>query len=268
MSSAITTTTAAPHGELRADQLHYRYDAQDVVQDLSLQIKPGELVALIGPNGAGKSSLLKLLAGLLTAQRGQIQLDGKPLASYGADQLARRRSYLAQGAPLHWPLTVRQLVALGRLPWQQAALNAADEQHIEAAMARTEISEWASRPVTSLSEGERMRVMFARLLATGSPLLLADEPTTALDLHHQHQTMQLFRQHCDDGGSALLVLHELNLAARYCDRLILLDRGRMVTQGNPETVLTVANLSAVYRVEVQVLKIANVLQVLVAPTPR
>ena len=263
---AAAVATPALHAGLQAEQLHYRYDAKEVLQEVSLQLAPGELIALIGPNGAGKSSLLKLLAGLLTPQHGRIQLDGKPLNSYGADELARRRAYLAQGAPLHWPLTVRQLVALGRLPWRHGALPADDAQHIDAAMVRTEISAWSARAVTSLSEGERMRVMFARLLATRSPLLLADEPTAALDLHHQHHTMQLFRQHCAEGGSALVVLHDLNLAARYCDRLILLDRGRVVTQGNPETVLTVANLNAVYRVDAQVLKLANVLQVLVAPS--
>lgn len=251
---------------LVGEQLRYQYGKEPVLHGIDLAIAAGELVAIIGPNGAGKSSLLKVLAGLLPASAGSVQMHGKLLTEIGLDALAKLRSYLAQGAPTHWPLRVKEVVALGRLP-HGAALTAHDHDCINAAMAQAEVSAMQERPINTLSEGERMRVMFARLLATGAPLILADEPTAALDLYHQHHTLALFKAHCQRGGSAVLVLHDLNLAARYCDRILLLDQGRLVAQGTPVEVLTASNLATVYRVKAEIIDRAGVPQILLtAPT--
>ena len=250
---------------LHANGLHAGYGARPVLRDIALRIAPGECIALLGPNGAGKSSLLKVLAGLLPATAGTIAIAGKALPAWRADALAKQRAYLGQHAEVHWPLPVRDVVALGRLPYGHRQLTPHDEHCIDTAMQAADVHALAQRPVTALSQGERARVLIARLFATEAPLLLADEPTAALDLAHQHQLMQLFRQHCQRGGGAVLVLHDLNLAARYCDRVLLLQHGEMVGQGSPTEVLTAAQLAAVYGVEAEVLQRGDGLQLLFAP---
>lgn len=261
-TAAETVNTAV----LRTCSLRLAYHQQTVLQDLDLGIGRGELVALLGPNGAGKSSLLKALAGLLTPAFGSIELQGQALSSYSPESLAKARAYLPQSASVHWPQPVRDVVALGRLPHGRHRLTEADEHAIVDAMHAAGVDALATRPVNELSAGEQARVMMARLFATGAQLLLADEPTAALDLHYQHQIMTLFRQHADNGGSAVVVLHDLNLAARYCDRLLLLNEGHVVADGNAASVLTAERLRAVYHIEASVIRHGNVTQVLVSPT--
>lgn len=250
---------------LQAHDLHAAYGTQQVLRDIRLSIAAGECLALIGPNGAGKSSLLRVLAGLLPATAGSIAIAGKPLSAWRPDALAKQRGYLSQHAGVQWPLPVHEVVALGRLPFGNRQLTPSDEQIIDAAMMAADVQALAERPVTTLSEGERARVLIARLFATEAPLLLADEPTAALDLAHQHQVMQLFRQHCQAGGAAILVLHDLNLAARYCDRVLLLQHGAMVSQGSPAQVLTATQLAAVYGIDSEVLQRGEHLQLLFSP---
>lgn len=281
---------------LQAAEVAMQRGARRVLQGIDLTVSAGEVVALIGPNGAGKSSLLQALAGLLPVSHGHIAVQGNPLADWSLPALARARAYLAQHATVQWPLPVRDIVALGRLPFashQQfgqktgAAISAdadtgfetnvknaiaADAAAITQAMTAADVIALAERPVTRLSEGEKARVLIARLLATGAPLLLADEPTAALDLAHQHQLMQLFRRHADNGGGAVLVLHDLNLAARYCDRLLLLQAGTLCAAGSPAEVLTAARLAEVYGVSAELLLRDGVLQLLTSAsrcvTPR
>jgi iron complex transport system ATP-binding protein len=233
-------------------------DGRRLVDEVSLSLRPGELLGLIGPNGAGKSSLLKALAHLLPYQ-GQICLDGELLSSLSPRQRALRLAYLGQGDQSSWPLRLRDYVALGRLPhrdhWGMALRLRGDDQAaldgaaIDQALQQMHLGELAQRRFDQLSGGERARARLARALAVGSPLLLADEPVAALDPFHQLNVMQLLRGQCAQGKAALVVLHDLTLASRFCDRLLLLDQGRVVDCGTTRQVLTPKNLQQVYQVQ-------------------
>jgi len=239
---------------LVAENIAVTIDERSILADVGLRLERGELVGLIGPNGAGKTTLLRVLANLQAARAGAVLFDGAPLARIPAQQLARRVAYLAQGAPAHWPLRVDKVVALGRLPhlawWQQPA--AADLAIVERAMAQAEVGQLRERTITTLSGGERMRVLLARIFACEPELILADEPVAALDPYHQLHVMELLREHARGGGAVVAVLHDLNLAARFCDRLVLLDGGRLVCAGSAAEVLSEENLRAVYGVAARV----------------
>lgn len=237
---------------LEARHISLRLGGEEVLRDLSVAVRPGELLGLIGPNGAGKTSLLRVLANLQRPDGGEVCLGDKPLAETGRKELARSVAYLAQAAPAYWPLKVRRLVELGRMPflapWQ--ALSARDDQLVEAAMRQAEVTHLADRVVTTLSGGERLRVLLARLFASQPTVILADEPIAALDPYHQLHTMELFANHCQGGGSAVVIMHDLSMAARFCDRLVLLDRGSLVCEGCPQDVLADQRLSDVYGIRV------------------
>ena len=222
------------------------------VDDASLGLAAGELVGLIGPNGAGKSTLLSVAAGLMAPDRGRRFLNRRPLSDYSGRERGRRMAWLEQGGRIHWPLTVERLVMLGRLPHSSAwrRPRAADLAVVERVLADTDCLHLRARDCTTLSGGERARVLLARALAAEPSILLADEPIAMLDLGHQLQTMELLRGFARGARGCIAVLHDLSLAARYCDRLCLMDRGRMVAQGEPATVLSAANLRGVYGVEV------------------
>jgi iron complex transport system ATP-binding protein len=225
--------------------------AKTILENASLSVRGGEIVGLIGPNGAGKSTLIRALANLIQPQTGTIRYDNRELASFSARQLARNVAYLAQGTTAHWPMTVEQLVALGRLPHRAPGrgLSDGDLHAIEHAMTMTNVTEFRNRTLGTLSGGERMRVMLARALAVSAPILLADEPIAALDPFHQLQIMDVLRGAARRGTAVIAILHELTLAARFCDRLALLAGGRIQGEGSPDAVLTPENLAAAYRVE-------------------
>jgi ABC-type cobalamin/Fe3+-siderophores transport system ATPase subunit len=239
---------------LSADGIAVSIDERPLLAGIGLRLERGELVGLIGPNGAGKTTLLRVLANLQAPDTGAVRLDDTPLARISPQQLARRVAYLAQGAPAHWPLRVDKVVALGRLPhlawWQQPA--AADRAIVERAMAQAEVTHLRERSITTLSGGERMRVLLARIFAAEPELILADEPVAALDPYHQLHVMELLRERARGGGSVVAVLHDLNLAARFCDRLVLLDGGRLVCAGSAADVLSEENLRTVYGVAARV----------------
>jgi len=220
-----------------------------VVQGVSATLSPGSMVGIIGPNGAGKSTLLRAMLGLLPAS-GSLRIDGEPLSGMARGAVARKLAYLPQGQTLHWPLTVERLVALGRLPHlaPMSGLSADDAEAIEAAMHRADVTGLRGRIATELSGGERARVLLARALAVGAPALLADEPLAALDPGHQFDVMELLRAEARGGALVVAVLHDLTMAARYCDRLLLVDRGRLVADDPPLAVLTPARLRDVYGV--------------------
>lgn len=220
-----------------------------VLSDVSFSIGLGEFVGLIGPNGAGKSTLLKSVLGL-TPSQGSITIAGRDAATITTRERAAEIAYVAQEHEIAWAIPVEAIVALGRTPHRPgfAALSSADHAAIEQAMRRMEVDAFRDRAATDLSGGEKARVLIARALAQETPLLLADEPTAGLDPSHQIALMRLFADLAKQGHSVVASLHDLGLAARWCSRLILLDRGRIIADGAPDTVLTAESLASVYGV--------------------
>ena len=238
---------------IAADGISLTLGGRPILRQISLQLKAGEMLGLIGPNGAGKSSLLKIIAGIVEPSAGELLVNGHALRRLPGLERARSIAYLAQAGTAHWPITVARVVALGRLPhlgsWRNAS--AEDLRVIEAALRRTDLLELSERPFPTLSGGEKARVLLARALAVEPNTLLADEPVAALDLSHQLEVMDLLRQHCNEGGAVLVVLHDLRLAAHYCDRLHLLYQGRTLATGTPASVINDANLAQAYGVSIR-----------------
>lgn len=219
-----------------------------VLSGIDLRLEAGALIGVVGPNGAGKSTLARAMLNLVRPSAGRVLFDDADAARLRAPELARRIAYLPQGQELHWPLSVERLVGLGRLPHLApfSRIGAADGAAIEAAMRDTGTLALRHRVATELSGGERARVMLARALATGAPALIADEPLASLDPGHQMEVMALLADRSRAGGLIIVVLHDLSVAARFCDRILLLDEGRLVGDGAPAAVLTDATLACVY----------------------
>jgi iron complex transport system ATP-binding protein len=236
---------------LQVEGMTVRLDGRKVVDDVSFTAHGGELVALIGANGVGKSTLMRAIAGIQAPEHGTVRYDGEILPNAAGKSRARTIAYLPQGQTVHWPIDVRQLVALGRIPHLAplSRLSAADEDAVERAMGRADVTAFAARPATELSAGERARALLARALAVEAQVLLADEPTAALDPLHQLQVMALLRQLADEGALVIVVLHDLALAARSCDRFLLMREGAVLADGAADAVLTAENLAAAYGVQ-------------------
>ena len=224
-----------------------------VVRDVSAEFGPGTLTAIVGPNGAGKSTLARAMLALVPAS-GTVRVDDVDVSTMPRADLARRIAYVPQGQLLHWPLTVERLVGLGRLPHlaPMSRISDADTAAIERAMARADVLDLRDRIATELSGGERARVLFARALAVEAPALIADEPLASLDPGHQIDVMDMLRAEAAGGALVIAVLHDLTLAARYCDRLLLIDQGRIIADGVPADVLTAERLRAVYGIDARV----------------
>jgi iron complex transport system ATP-binding protein len=236
---------------LAADSLRAGHGATDILDGVSLHAAAGEVVGLIGPNGAGKSTLLAVLAGLLPARDGLLSLAGQSLATLEPRARARTLAYLPQAPDCHWPLAVEQVVALGRLPHRSpwSGTSAADRAAVAAAMERLEVTPFAPRLFTQLSGGEKMRVLLARAICGAPRVLLADEPVDGLDPAHQLEVMELLRELAADGCAVIVVLHDLALAGRFCDRLVLLQSGRVLATGTAREVLTDENCARAYGIE-------------------
>ena len=224
-----------------------------VIRDVSAEFGAGTLTGIVGPNGAGKSTLARAMLALVPAT-GRVHVDGVDAAAMPRADLARRIAYVPQGQTLHWPLTVERLVGLGRLPHLAPMSRIADSDTaaIERALERADVLDLRDRIATELSGGERARVLFARALAVEAPALIADEPLASLDPGHQIDVMDMLRAEAASSALVIAVLHDLTLAARYCDRLLLIDEGRIVADGPPAKVLTAERLRAVYGIEAQV----------------
>lgn len=234
--------TARPR--LSAQGITVEIGGKRLVEGVSLAVMPGEVVALVGPNGAGKSTLLKVLAGDLTPSAGTVELAGRPIGSYVTKELALVRSVLPQQTVLQFAFTAREVVELGRSPHR--GNGGTDRAVVEASMARTETGHLADRVYPTLSGGEQGRVSLARVLAQECRLLLLDEPTASLDIRHQQLVMEVARILAAEGASVVTVLHDLNLAAAYADRLAVLHQGRLVACDTPWQTLTVGLLTEVF----------------------
>ena len=219
-----------------------------IVHDASLTVPKGKLVGLIGANGVGKTTLLRSAAGLLTAATGEVLIDDTPAASLTPRERARKLAYLPQGAQIDWALTVRDVVALGRFPFQGRFGHRTDrdETIIDEVMTRLGLSSLALRDATTLSGGERAMVLLARALAVGAPYLLADEPTAALDPARQLSVMEFLKEEAARGTGVLMVLHDLSLAARFLDHVVVMSGGNIIANGPPGEVLTSQTLEAAY----------------------
>ena len=225
-------------------------DGRAILTDIDFALERGRFVGLVGPNGAGTTTLLRVLAALVAPARGRVTLDGHALSGMNRDERARRIAALFQGAGVGWPMTVREIVALGRLPHRRAfaGLSDADEAAVARAMVRTDVGHLADRTEPTLSSGERMRALLARALAVEAEWLLVDEPVTALDPAYQLDAMALLRAASRDGTGVVAVLHDLALAARFCDRIVVLSGGRLVADASPEGALTDALLARIFGV--------------------
>ncbi|NKE47518.1 heme ABC transporter ATP-binding protein [Roseomonas frigidaquae] len=225
---------------------------RSLLADVSLEMRPGEVLVLAGPNGAGKSTLLKILAGEVTPGAGQVTLEGRPLPAWHPRDLARRRAVLGQHVGVAFPMLARDVVALGRLPWHgHPAETARDAEAIAAAQAEASVTHLAPRAHATLSGGERQRVHLARALAqldgAGMPAaLMLDEPTASLDAGHRAALLRLLRRLAGRGLAVLVVLHDLQEAAFVADRVALLEQGRLLACGPPDVALDPALLERVY----------------------
>jgi iron complex transport system ATP-binding protein len=217
---------------------------------VSAELTAGAVTGIIGPNGAGKTTLLRAALGLQPLSHGAVQVLGKVLADWPRAALARTMAYLPQGGDARWPMRVADVVLLGRLP-HRAAFAAADlNDHIAVAdaLARCDATRFAARRMDELSAGERARVLFARALATGAEVLLADEPAAYLDPSHQLRLMDLLREEARRGTAVAVTLHDLSLAARHCDRVLVLEDGRLAAEGAPAEALSDATLAQVFQI--------------------
>ncbi len=236
-----------------AENISVSLGTHAAVRDVSVAIGAGELVGFVGPNGAGKTSLLRALLRLVPVDKGSILLKGRDITDDPPHKHARDLAYFPQGQAVAWPLTARRLIALGRVPhrstWENLSLE--DRAIIDHALEITDTTQFADRPVTELSGGERSRVLLARALAVNAGVLLVDEPTASLDPYHQLTTMEALKNATVAGTAVGVVLHDLNLAGRYCDRLCLMHEGEIVADGAPGDVLSDENLARVYRIGVR-----------------
>ena len=237
---------------LSTASLSIELSGRKVLEGVSLDLVPGEVVGLLGPNGAGKSTLMRALAGLLDTP--QVRLGDRALSSLASGARARNIAFLPQQRIVGWPLAVRQLVMLGRLPWRAYGQRPTevDETITAEAMRLLDVDRLAERRATQLSGGEQARVLAARAVAQDTPFLIADEPASGLDPAHQISMMQAFRAVAARGRCVLVSLHDLTLAARWCDRVVVLDDGRVAADGEPGAVLDADLLRSVYGVTAHV----------------
>lgn len=245
-------------GLWRAVDLSYRYLGApvDAVRNASLVLDPGEVVALVGPNGAGKTTLLLLLLGVLRPGAGRVDFEGRALQAWSVGALARRVGVLPQHEEPAFAVTVRELVAMGRYPhlgaWRRE--RPSDRAAVDAALERCGLVPLSGRPFATLSGGERQRTRLARALAQGPEALALDEPTAALDVASEMEMWELLRSEARAGRGVLLTTHNLNLAARYADRMLLLGGGRLLGAGRPAEVLTESRVADAYGWPVRVLR--------------
>ncbi|TXI09931.1 MAG: ATP-binding cassette domain-containing protein [Rhizobium sp.] len=229
----------------------YSAGARSVLTGIDLTLQAGHVYGLVGPNGSGKSTLLKIMARQLAATAGEIRLQSKPFADWTTRTFARNVAYMPQFTPATDGMTVSELVALGRFPWHGTLgrFTSEDQALVTEAIARIDLAHFADRIVAHMSGGERQRAWIGMMLAQNARCLLLDEPTSALDLAHQASVLALVQSLARERSlTVIIVLHDVNLAARYCDRIVALGNGRIVAQGDPATIMTAEQLQRIFSV--------------------
>ena len=242
---AVRAEAAPPSPVLAARGLQVELGGALILDSLDLEIRAGEITTLVGPNGAGKSTLFAALSGDLAPSAGAVTLEGRPVRSYPPAQLALRRAVLPQDHMVRFSYSVEEIVQLARLA--HAPDPALDAQVVDDALHAAEVEHMRRRDVQTLSGGEMARTAFSRVLAQTTPVVLLDEPTAALDLRHQESVLRTARRLRDEGACVVVVLHDLNLAAAYSDRVLMLSEGRLVADGTPAEVFTAEAVEQVYR---------------------
>jgi len=236
---------------LTMSDVRFAAGERTILSGIDLSLESGRIYGLVGPNGSGKSTLMKIMARQHAATGGKLALEGKDAAAWGGREFARKIAYMPQFTPATDGMTVRELVALGRFPWHGTLgrFGKADHALVDDAIARTDLEDFADRPVANMSGGERQRAWIAMMLAQNASCLLLDEPTSALDLAHQASMLSLVESLSHERGlTVVIVLHDINLAARHCDEIIALNRGRISAKGTPEEIMQAERLQSIFGV--------------------
>lgn len=237
---------------LQVEKLQIGYGSRCVLKEASFSIGKGEIVGIIGCNGAGKSTLLKTIRGLLPKQGGSVSYFGKPLEEYQDKELATKIAYLQQHVELGFGYTGKDIVMAGRYPymkwWERES--EADEKLALACMAYTGTADLADRPINEVSGGQKQRILIAKVLAQQTPIIFLDEPTTGLDMVYQEEIFRFAKALAGQGKTVLMVVHELNLASKYCSRILLLGEGTLLADGAPQAVFTEELLSRAYKADI------------------
>lgn len=241
--------------------LSFSYDDNPCLTDISLEIQKGDCIALVGPNGAGKSTLLKCIAGNYHSYKGQIEFFSKPLQDYSILELSRIRSVMEQNTEVSFEYLVHDVILMGRSYADNKLQGDAEKQFINQCLEKTDLCDLQFRKISALSGGEKARVALARVLAQDCPLVLLDEPTASLDIRHQESTMNIARNLAKNGHAVVVVLHDLNLAAAYCNKVVLLKDGEIVNAGSFSEVFESDILSSVYQYPIEVIKENNSIRV-------
>lgn len=246
---------------IEAQNISVEIQARKLLDDVSLEMHGGEILAVVGQNGAGKSTLRKVLCGDLTPQHGAVLMGGRPLAAWPLSERAKARAVLPQDSSLDFPFTVLEVVLMGRAPHVTGAESETDYAIARAALKRADVLELEDRIYPTLSGGERQRVQLARVMAqiwepaaAEKRYLLLDEPTSNLDLTHQHATLKIAEKFAREGVAVLLILHDLNLAAQYADKILILKNGKVAARGTPAEVFTPETIRETFDVSVGVIK--------------
>lgn len=240
---------------LVVEQLSVQYEQKKVVHNVSFDVKDGEVLSIIGPNGSGKSTILKSIARMVTYKEGLITLDGQNMKKISSKDIAKRMCILSQRNQAPNDITVRTLISYGRTPHKKffERLNDEDEQIIDWALEKTDLQKFQHKPIAALSGGESQRAWIAMSLAQKPQILLLDEPTTYLDIAHQHEVLELVRElNKETGLTVVMVLHDLNQASSYSDRIVVLKEGCLAQIGTPTDVITPDMIKDIYRMEAEI----------------